>query len=182
MTKLIEAENDIFIGSVRELREGGEFRFRARGGSMWPVIPDGATLVVKKTSADSARPGDIIVSESHGIITVHRLIEKRNNGGAFSLRTQGDSMPWADDSFSGGDMLGIVTAVENKNAVTRLDSKAAGISAKLFLIVNYAKRAATRLARAAAMNIPKTPGGESSRSWRALYRWAAFLPYKILSR
>lgn len=182
MTNFTEANSDIFIHSIRSLREGGEFRFRARGASMWPVIPDGATLVAKKIAADYARPGDIVVLESRGIITSHRLIKKTCGDDAVQLLTQGDSLPWLDEPFSGEDMLGVVTAVETREARIRLDSKAATLSSKLFLLVNHVKRAAARAAGLFSINIPKTPGGESGRAWRALYGWAAFLPYKILTR
>lgn len=149
---------------------------------MWPVISDGDMLVVKKTGADEARPGDIVVGEVDGKITAHRLIEKSFYNGANTLRTQGDTLPWADDTLSGSDILGVVTIVEKQNTTIYLDSRAAQISSAMFLIVNKIKRLVVSLASGfSGGKLPKTTGGESSVSWRALYRWATFLPYKVLT-
>lgn len=185
MTSETDTLNSIFIDAIRDMREDGTFRFRARGASMWPVINDGDVLVVKKTGANEARPGDIVVGEVDGKITAHRLVEKTVNNGVHTLRTQGDALPWADDALSASDLLGVVTAVEKQNSKIRLDSEAAKISSAMFLLVNRIKRlVVTRVSGASgpfAGKLPKTTGGESSASWRTLYRWATFLPYKVLT-
>ena len=108
-TKLLEAA-----------RAGGlyEVRLRVEGQSMRPLIPPGATLVVRLGSANVS-PGAIVVGWAGEYSVVHRTVGKVSLGGQRYFLEKGDASP----TFSlirERDIVGTVSAIEMDGRVLRL--------------------------------------------------------------
>jgi hypothetical protein len=79
---------------VEALRRGGTVRLIARGRSMEPTLPDGATVVVRPLRR-RPRAGEIVaVTRPDGGLALHRVIAWHDDG---SVTTWGDALPAPDD-------------------------------------------------------------------------------------
>jgi len=57
------------------LRDGDAVRFRAFGGSMAPLIPDGATVTVAPVAPCAVRRGDVVLyRRESGTVAAHRVV------------------------------------------------------------------------------------------------------------
>jgi hypothetical protein len=54
--------------AVEMLREGRTVELPANGTSMRPLIPPGGVVRVEPASADSVRPGDIVLTAADGCL------------------------------------------------------------------------------------------------------------------
>ena len=88
------------------LLEGNPIRFRARGGSMAPMIRDGTVLHV--VPLDRWRVGDVLLGERSGTWIAHRLVSMSD--AAVVLR--GDAMAQPDPPLPRTSVLGRVARVE----------------------------------------------------------------------
>ncbi|MFH1538809.1 MAG: S24/S26 family peptidase [bacterium] len=183
MTRHPEVITSLFIQAVQKSVPAGEcFRFRARGGSMSPVIRDGDVVHVRRTGPDLTGPGDIVAVENGGGIRVHRLIRKRRGPRGWILGTQGDTLMWEDEPASGGDLLGKVIAVEKAGGKhVRLETNAAVVSNFFFLGISNLKRILNvALNFAGLKRLAGFEAGANSRALRFVYRGLTMLPYQIL--
>ncbi len=105
---------------VREaLGRHGRFRVLARGGSMNPVIPDGATVTVVPLTLQGARVGDVVMAcYGEHLYTLHRVV--RGSPGGVIL-TKGDSLDGMDPPVGTPELLGRVVAYEVRGRRVRLD-------------------------------------------------------------
>ncbi len=99
------------------LGKGNRFRFRALGGSMFPLIRSGDCLRV--APAERYCPGDILLFEREGQWCAHRLI--RIDAGTGDLTFQGDAHAAADPPVPAHAVMGRVVAVERPGSLFRLD-------------------------------------------------------------
>jgi hypothetical protein len=107
--------------AVRSLRRGTTLRLRARGGSMLPFLRDGDLLVIRPAPAGEVRIGDVICYEpAPGGLCLHRVIAREKRG----VVTRGDALAYVE-TVPDGAVLGLVTAVERRGRVRRLDTPAA---------------------------------------------------------
>ncbi|MCK5423202.1 MAG: signal peptidase I [Deltaproteobacteria bacterium] len=72
------------------LKERGKAWLKVASGSMSPMIPIGASILVKKCHLKDIIPSDIIVFKSNGKLIVHRVLQKNKDqilqaGDNFSL-------------------------------------------------------------------------------------------------
>ncbi len=72
------------------LRQGGCFRFQARGWSMVPFIRDKDILTVAPATIESLQIGDIIFYSKNSALFAHRLIKKKKVSNGLYLLTRGD--------------------------------------------------------------------------------------------
>lgn len=97
--------------------EGATKWLEATGTSMRPLVPPGSHLLV-----EFGRPevciGDVIVFESRGAITAHRVVARRGRGAGQAIITKGDSETAADPAIRPDDVLGIVRAVARPDGRT----------------------------------------------------------------
>jgi signal peptidase I len=91
------------------LERGRSFRFRAMGGSMYPVIENGDVLTVVPLGRRALYPGDVVefLDPGHGGLRVHRVVGRRN--GAYLV--QGDGATEPDGWVPRENILGRVTEI-----------------------------------------------------------------------
>jgi hypothetical protein len=75
------------------LERGAAFRFRAMGGSMYPMIENGDVLTVVPLGRRAVSPGDVVefLHPGHGGLRVHRVVGRRN--GAYLVQGDGRTEP-----------------------------------------------------------------------------------------
>ena len=91
------------------LERGAAFRFRAMGGSMYPMIENGDVLTVAPLGRRVVSPGDVVEFRhpGHGGLRVHRVVGRRN--GAYLV--QGDGLAEPDGWIPRENILGRVTEI-----------------------------------------------------------------------
>jgi signal peptidase I len=91
------------------LERGVSFRFRALGGSMYPLIENGDVLTVVPLGRRALSPGDVVefLHPGHGGLRVHRVVGRRN--GAYLV--QGDGVTEPDGWIPRENILGRVTEI-----------------------------------------------------------------------
>jgi signal peptidase I len=91
------------------LERGVSFRFRAVGGSMYPMIENGDVLTVVPLGRRALFPGDVVefLHPGHGGLRVHRVVGRRN--GAYLV--QGDGVTEPDGWIPRENILGRVTEI-----------------------------------------------------------------------
>lgn len=92
------------------LEKGKEFRFRARGSSMWPFLKSGDLITVSPLTAKRPGLGDVVVflRPSSGRPVVHRIVGKKDG----SYLIKGDNTAEYDGLMEEKDILGRITLVE----------------------------------------------------------------------
>lgn len=107
------------VDLLAELLQRGEaIEFRARGGSMSPIIRDGDRLRIEPVQAGQLRCGDIIAYRRGGRLFVHRYLGRWPDSGA--LRTRGDFHTRVEPPLDPSEVLGRVTAVGRYGKKVRL--------------------------------------------------------------
>ena len=91
------------------LERGVSFRFRALGGSMYPMIENGDVLTVAPLGRRALSPGDVVefLHPGHGGLRVHRVVGRKN--GAYLV--QGDGVTEPDGWILRENILGRVTEI-----------------------------------------------------------------------
>jgi hypothetical protein len=87
-------------------------------GSMVPILPVGATLVITGVRGDTCRVGDVVVFRDADRLVAHRLLWGWPPGRARFFLQAGDGVSpvgW----ISTGSILGLVTAVRHLDGATR---------------------------------------------------------------
>lgn len=100
---------------AEHLRNGHTLRFRARGGSMAPLIRDGSVLTV--VPLDRWRAGDVLQCARGGNWVVHRLVSWTDS----HCVLRGDALQRADAPVPRADVLGRVTHVERRGRNRSVD-------------------------------------------------------------
>jgi len=95
--------------SCAVLERGLPFRFRAMGGSMYPIIENGDVLTVAPLGRRVLSPGDVVefLQPGHGGLRVHRVVGRRNG----ACLIQGDGLTEPDGWIPRENILGRVTAI-----------------------------------------------------------------------
>ena len=91
------------------LERGAAFRFRAMGGSMYPMIENGDVLTVVPLGRRAVSPGDVVefLQPGHGGLRVHRVVGRRNG----ACLIQGDGLTEPDGWIPRENILGRVTEI-----------------------------------------------------------------------
>ena len=94
------------------LERGASFRFRAMGGSMYPMIENGDVLTVAPLGRGALSLGDVVefLHPGHGGLRVHRVVGRRN--GAYLV--QGDGLAEPDGWIPRENILGRVTEITRR--------------------------------------------------------------------
>ncbi|HXZ13369.1 MAG TPA: S24/S26 family peptidase [Candidatus Sulfotelmatobacter sp.] len=90
------------------LRDFGELRFRACGGSMLPAIFPGDILLIRRDPIGRIRQGHTVLSLRAGLFCAHRVVRVENRGTAVRLITRGDALTTQDPAVSEDEYLGRV--------------------------------------------------------------------------
>ena len=119
----MKLKDDIELELIKEMLERGkQFRFRAFGASMFPMIRSGDILTIKPVEIAKLNIGDVIFYNKDQPIA-HRLIRKYKKDGSFIFITRGDFMPKSDPPIKAYNILGQVVRVERGNRVIILNSR-----------------------------------------------------------
>ena len=99
------------------LERGVSFRFRAMGGSMYPMIENGDVLTVAPLGPRALSPGDVVefLHPGHGGLRVHRVVGRRNG----ACLVQGDGMSEPDGWIPRENILGRVTEITRRGRRVR---------------------------------------------------------------
>ena len=94
------------------LERGVSFRFRAMGGSMYPLIENGDVLTVAPLGRGTLSLGDVVefLHPGHGGLRVHRVVGRRNG----ACLVQGDGMSEPDGWIPRENILGRVTEITRR--------------------------------------------------------------------
>ena len=94
------------------LRQFGEARLRAIGGSMFPAIRPRDTLTVRRCGIDEIERGDVVLVREDDRLYAHRVVDLPIVNGVRHVVTRGDAH-WHDDpARPAAALLGRVVAVE----------------------------------------------------------------------
>jgi len=88
------------------LARGHAVQFRARGGSMHPVIREDDVLHVEPSLPFA--PGDVVLILADRGLTAHRVVRRDGD----TVLTRGDNAPAPDPEVDVSRVLGVVTHVE----------------------------------------------------------------------
>jgi hypothetical protein len=91
------------------LERGAAFRFRAMGGSMYPMIENGDVLTLSPLGGRALSPGDVVgfLHPGHGGLRVHRVVGRRKG----ACLVQGDGVTEPDGWIPRENILGRVTEI-----------------------------------------------------------------------
>lgn len=109
------------------LHAGTPVRFRAEGLSMRPNLKGGELVTVEPLNRETLRCGDIVLTRGDLGFQAHRVVTLASGENAFE--TRGDA-GWASEPGDGRTILGRVTAAEDDEGSTRLDSRASHLRAR----------------------------------------------------
>jgi peptidase S24-like protein len=98
------------------LRAGETARFRARGGSMWPLVPGGS--LVEVTPAVPRSAGELVAFERDGRVVIHRVRQITEQG----IVAQGDALERSDGVIAHARVLGTAHVLERRRLRWRLPS------------------------------------------------------------
>lgn len=117
-TEMLNLKREDFTSIAQKvLGRGRTLRFKAKGGSMSPLIRNGDVVEVAPFKG-KVNFGDIILYfSSWGTPVVHRVIQRNKE----SIITKGDSVPSSDHPVLFKQVLGRVVAVEKNGWRIRLD-------------------------------------------------------------
>jgi len=113
--------------------KGLSWRAKSRGESMYPLIKNGDTLLIKPLRADELNPGDIAIYRlPSGSFIAHRFI-KRNSSG--SLLTNGDSMRQYDKLVAEEQVFGKVIQIEHNGRALKLAGRLNNLNMRLITLL-----------------------------------------------
>jgi signal peptidase len=112
---------------VELLATGRAAQFVVTGASMRPFLRGGETIVVRRTSPDQIRLGDLLLyrreTAGAGQLLLHRVVAVRRRPGLPALiQTHGDALWAPDEPVAEAQVLGRVCAVQRGPAPGRLVS------------------------------------------------------------
>lgn len=111
--------------SAEILRAGRALRFRAHGGSMWPLVRDGDVLLVQPVDPAAVRTGDVVLCGSGpGRVVVHRVVRIEDGPDSRRFTVQGDAVARPDGKFLPGQIYGRVVAIERGKTCIAMDRPA----------------------------------------------------------
>jgi len=116
-------EETVMILAAETLRSFGEFQSVVRGASMVPTMFPGDIVVVRRETARTARPGDVMLLFRKGFFCAHRLVNKMQEGESISLIARGDALGEDDPPFAENELLGRVTGVIRRGKRIEFDDR-----------------------------------------------------------
>jgi signal peptidase I len=101
------------------LAKGSTFRFRALGGSMFPLIRPGDIITAKPIPVENLTVGQVLFYCKNGKLFVHRLKEKSRDR---LMVTRGDNLPFNDHFITPSEVLGKIVMIERKGKKIDMES------------------------------------------------------------
>ncbi|MFH1984948.1 MAG: signal peptidase I [Pseudomonadota bacterium] len=96
------------------LGRGSAVRFKVTGGSMRPLVPSGARVVVGPVDTAKLRAGDVVYfKNTQGAPVLHRIVRvDLDSAGRKVFRTKGDALIVFDDPVAPDQVLGRAVRIE----------------------------------------------------------------------
>lgn len=108
--------------SAEILAQGGSFRFKAHGFSMYPFIRDRDILTIQSVEAAALKVGDVAFYGCAGnTLVAHRVLGRRVQASQVVLATRGDAASGPDERVQAEQVLGRVVSVRRGRKIIRLD-------------------------------------------------------------
>lgn len=138
----IKVRSSDLAGLTRDvLSKGGTLGFKARGTSMFPLIRDGDTLVVRSVPLDRFTRGTVAFYQlDGGRLLAHRVIETCCETTHTGLKVRGDAAAGPADTIDAKQVLGQVVAVIRKGRRLSLEYGFPSIAEKMWTGLNPALR------------------------------------------
>lgn len=133
--------------------DGATAWIEATGASMGSQVPPGSRLLVEFGTAP-ARTGEVIVFRRDAAIVAHRFVARRGDAGQARIIAKGDAEALPDRPIEGGDVLGVVRAVETPDG-RALRATLGGRSGALVARVSWWSGRAGRATRRLAIRAPR---------------------------
>ncbi len=116
------AADDFLTLSAAILGRGQNLRFKAHGGSMFPIIRSGAILEVKPLGKTPVRVGEVVFYRNPGgRMVAHRLIRKNFQNSRPIFLARGDALSCQVEEICPSQILGRVVRVEQEGRCRNLD-------------------------------------------------------------
>lgn len=93
------------------LAKRGHVSMRVHGTSMLPWVRPGDVALIRQTSVENVRCGDIVLFRRGTHLFVHRIVEKRGWLDNAQLYSKGDAHPTSDGPMEEGQLLGRVLRI-----------------------------------------------------------------------
>jgi len=104
------------------LARRGRVCLRVHGTSMLPWVQPRDIVLVRRTSVDGARCGDLVLFARNGRLFVHRVIAKRQFAGSLQVLAKGDAHPHPDAVVGREEFLGRVVRIHRRRRRMDLDA------------------------------------------------------------
>jgi hypothetical protein len=90
------------------LKRRGRISLRVHGTSMLPWVQPGDVALVRQTSPENIRCGDVVLFRRENHLVVHRIVEKRGSLEEAQFFAKGDAHPNSDGRVEEKELLGRV--------------------------------------------------------------------------
>jgi hypothetical protein len=104
------------------LKARGRISLRVHGTSMLPWVRPGDIALIRQTSLDNVRCGDVVLFRRENHLFVHRIVKKRGSLDAAQLFSKGDAHPTCDGAVEQQELLGRVVRLYRKGRRIDLDA------------------------------------------------------------
>jgi hypothetical protein len=104
------------------LGKRGYVSMRVYGTSMLPWVRPGNIALIRQTSMENVRCGDIVLFRRDTHLFVHRIVEKRGSLDTAQLFSKGDAHPTSDGPVGHKQLLGRVVRIYKEGGRIDLDS------------------------------------------------------------
>jgi len=145
--RLIDSK-DFGVLAEELIKNGGSFRFQARGSSMHPFIRDGETVEITAVDPDRIRLGDIVFCRlAENRLVLHRVVAIQRTAGMRVFLLQGDAHFWNDGFVDASQVIGRAAALLRQGKWVSLDAFPLSFYARLWRFIIPFRRFIVQMVR-----------------------------------
>lgn len=123
LSKLTCSSAEFGLLSAELLGSGNSIRFRAKGGSMHPLVREGDILVIAPCFLTGVKVGDVVLcSVENDRPLVHRVLRVRQNVAGKQFQVQGDQVAKPDGWIRQDHVHGCLVEVERDGKSLKMRS------------------------------------------------------------
>jgi signal peptidase I len=104
------------------LHRCGRITLRVHGASMLPWVRPADIAIIRHTSVDNVRCGDVVLFRRDNRLFVHRIVERRGSLGTARFYAKGDAHPGSDGHVEEQELLGRVVRLYRGHQRIDLDA------------------------------------------------------------
>jgi signal peptidase I len=117
-----ERRADDAVRIADALKRRSRIALRVHGTSMLPWVRQGDIALIRQTSIENVRCGDLVLFRRENHLFVHRIVEKRGELDAEQFFSKGDAHPTSDGVVEKQDLLGRVVRIYRNGQRIDLDA------------------------------------------------------------